>query len=250
MPPWTGSHSWFHVCMIKPSLPSLPTFPTYLTYLTYITYLPNSLKHRTLAQISATGGKRVHHTQHTHTQYTHLGGILWVLWQNLRPVASSPQSGKAPYHSLTLPHLFIFTYHWPKLYSTVYLFIPFLITNDLYSLQDILPLTNYFSGEGKLESETHTQRQAIQHGCLPSLLGDGDKGIEIVYGGEKIFGTGLTTVEQPRQDKSPLVPERRAQRTNQGRTPFICTLQSPHSPQFQQSAVAYIVSLVRVQGLR
>ncbi len=37
--------------------------------------------------------------------------------------------------------------------------------------------------------ETHTKRQATQHGYLylPSLLGDGDKGIEIVYGEEKIF---------------------------------------------------------------
>ncbi len=31
----------------------------------------------------------------------------------------------------------------------------------------------------------HTKRQATQHGCLPSLLGDGDKGIEIAYGKEK-----------------------------------------------------------------
>jgi hypothetical protein len=26
--------------------------------------------------------------------------------------------------------------------------------------------------------ETHTKRQATQHGCLPSLLGDGDKGLK------------------------------------------------------------------------
>jgi hypothetical protein len=31
-------------------------------------------------------------------------------------------------------------------------------------------------------AQRHTQRQATQRGCLPSLLGDGDKGIEIVYG--------------------------------------------------------------------
>jgi hypothetical protein len=38
---------------------------------------------------------------------------------------------------------------------------------------------------------THTKRQATQRSCLPSLLGDGDKGIEIVYGEEKkIFCTG------------------------------------------------------------
>jgi hypothetical protein len=28
-------------------------------------------------------------------------------------------------------------------------------------------------------------RQETQHGCLPSLLGDGDKGTEKVYGEEK-----------------------------------------------------------------
>ncbi len=30
--------------------------------------------------------------------------------------------------------------------------------------------------------ETQTKRQATQHECLPNLLGDGDKGNEIVYG--------------------------------------------------------------------
>ncbi len=30
------------------------------------------------------------------------------------------------------------------------------------------------------DPETHTKRQATQQGCLPSLLGDGDKGIERV----------------------------------------------------------------------
>jgi hypothetical protein len=33
--------------------------------------------------------------------------------------------------------------------------------------------------------ETHTKRRATQHGCLPSLLADRDKGIEIVNGEEK-----------------------------------------------------------------
>ncbi len=45
--------------------------------------------------------------------------------------------------------------------------------------------------------ETYTKRQATQHGCLPSLLGDGDKGIEIVYDEEKIVCPG-----QPRQNKN------------------------------------------------
>ncbi len=32
-----------------------------------------------------------------------------------------------------------------------------------------------------LYPETHTKRQATQHDCLPSLLGDWGKGIVIVY---------------------------------------------------------------------
>jgi hypothetical protein len=33
----------------------------------------------------------------------------------------------------------------------------------------------------KRQSETYTKRQATQYGCLPSLLSDGYKGIEMVY---------------------------------------------------------------------
>jgi hypothetical protein len=60
-----------------------------------------------LAQISATGGKRVYQTPYTYRVRTHIhciAGPFWVLWQNLRPV--DPKSGKAPYHSLPLPHLY------------------------------------------------------------------------------------------------------------------------------------------------
>jgi hypothetical protein len=39
----------------------------------------------------------------------------------------------------------------------------------------------------ELLPETHTKRQATQHGWLPSLLDDGDKGTEILYGEEKII---------------------------------------------------------------
>ncbi len=48
----------------------------------------------------------------------------------------------------------------------------------------------YFEGGNRgLESETHTKRQATQHGFLPSLLANGDKVFKIVYGalGEKVF---------------------------------------------------------------
>jgi hypothetical protein len=37
----------------------------------------------------------------------------------------------------------------------------------------------------KYKPETHTKRQATQHGCLSSLLGNRVKGIEIVFGEEK-----------------------------------------------------------------
>jgi hypothetical protein len=41
------------------------------------------------------------------------------------------------------------------------------------------------SRPGRLAApETPTKRQATQHSCLPSLLGDGDEGIEKVYGEE------------------------------------------------------------------
>jgi hypothetical protein len=42
----------------------------------------------------------------------------------------------------------------------------------------------YGSDAAKTKQETHSKRQATQHGCLPSLLGDGDKGIELEYGEE------------------------------------------------------------------
>ncbi len=49
--------------------------------------------------------------------------------------------------------------------------------------------------------ETLTTRQATQHGCLPRLLGDGDKrnGNSVVR--KKIFCTGHR-LEQPRQNKN------------------------------------------------
>jgi hypothetical protein len=66
-----------------------------------------------LAQISATGGKRIHHTQCTHTQHTHLAGILWVLWQNLRPVAPNQEKPHTnPLHSLIYLYLHIIGLFW------------------------------------------------------------------------------------------------------------------------------------------
>jgi hypothetical protein len=54
-----------------------------------------------LAQISATEGKKVHHTQ-----YTHLAGPFCVLWQNLRPVATNQEEPHAiPLHSLIYKYI-------------------------------------------------------------------------------------------------------------------------------------------------
>ncbi len=49
--------------------------------------------------------------------------------------------------------------------------------------------------------ETNTKRQVTHHDCLPSLLSDGDKGMEIVG-----------PLEQPRENKDPLY--RHEPRTN------------------------------------
>jgi hypothetical protein len=78
--------------------------------------------------------------------------------------------------------------------------------------------------------QRHTKRQATQHGSLPSLLDDGDKGIELVYGEKKEI-TGPTTAAKA-VHKS-LVPERPTQRR---KDPFHLSSLSPHAPHFQQSA--------------
>jgi hypothetical protein len=70
--------------------------------------------------------------------------------------------------------------------------------------------------------ETLTKSKATQHHCQPCLLGDRDKGIGIVYGEEKIFCSGQTRAATAKQKT--LVPARQASGTNQGKTPFICTL--------------------------
>jgi hypothetical protein len=89
----------------------------------------------------------------------------------------------------------------------------------------------------------HTKRQATQHDCLPSLLGDGDKEIEKVYGEEKIFCTGPTRTAKSEQKISCTGT---ASPTNQPRKDrFHLYSLSPHSPQFQQSAgtIIYIDAL-------
>jgi hypothetical protein len=72
-----------------------------------------------------------------------------------------------------------------------------------------------------LRAVTHIKRQVTQHVCLPSLLDDGDKIMEIVSGEEKILCSGPTRTTKTEQKS--LVLTQQAQRTNQGRTPFSCT---------------------------
>ncbi len=67
--------------------------------------------------------------------------------------------------------------------------------------------------------ETHIKRQATRHDCLPSLLSDGDKWIEIVYSKENnIFGR----LKQPRQDKNLLYRhEEPSEPTKEGPLSFV-----------------------------
>ncbi len=48
--------------------------------------------------------------------------------------------------------------------------------------------------------QTLTKRHATQQDSLPSLLGDGDKWTEIVFGEEKIFCTGPTRAARTEQN--------------------------------------------------
>ncbi len=99
----------------------------------------------------------------------------------------------------------------------------------------IIKCTAYNSKHHSL-LKTHTKRRATQHDCLPRLLDDEDKLIEIVYGEEKIFCT-IGRLEQPRQNKNLLYLHGKPNApTKEG--PFYLYSLSPHFPQFQQLAGA------------
>ncbi len=79
-----------------------------------------------------------------------------------------------------------------------------------------------------LNRDKHTKRPATQLGCLPSLLGDGDKVVEIMYGeGKNILYRADATREAKAEQRS-YVPARQAQLTDQGRTPL--NFESPFTP--------------------
>ncbi len=66
------------------------------------------------------------------------------------------------------------------------------------------------------------------------LAGWWGKGIEIVYSEEKVFGTGPTRAAKAEQKFLALA--RQAQRTNQGKTPFILYSLSPHHLSFNSES--------------
>jgi hypothetical protein len=83
---------------------------------------------------------------------------------------------------------------------------------------------------GRFKPDTHTKRQATQHGCLPSLIGDGDRGIEIVYGEEKYILYWATRAAKAEQKVSCTSTTRS---TNQPRKdPIHLNPPSLHSLQF------------------
>ena len=97
-------------------------------------------------------------------------------------------------------------------------------------------------------TETHINRQATRHNCLPRFLGNRDKWSEIVYSeGKHIFVLG--SLEQPRQEKNLLYRQDKPNKpSKEGPLP-----NSPWVPiwlQFQQSAGATsLYSLYKWKGL-
>ncbi len=90
----------------------------------------------------------------------------------------------------------------------------------------------------RTELETHTKRQATQHGCLSILLDDGDKVMEIVYGEEKIFCTGPNRTAETEQKSHVSARQDKPNEPTREEDPFHLSSLSPHSPRFQQSAGA------------
>jgi hypothetical protein len=97
----------------------------------------------------------------------------------------------------------------------------------------VTKLTTGITVHFALTFETLIKRQATQHGCLPSLLGDGDKGIEKVYGEEKNI---LYWADESSQGRTKISCTGTTSPTNQpSKGPFHLYSLNTHSPQFQQS---------------
>ncbi len=89
----------------------------------------------------------------------------------------------------------------------------------------------------KFQLESHIKRQATQQGCLSSLLGDGDKGSEIVHSEEKNI---FYWADQSSQGRTKISCTGATSLTNQPRKgPFHLYSLNPHSPEFQQSERGY-----------
>ncbi len=89
---------------------------------------------------------------------------------------------------------------------------------------------------------TYIKRQALQHDCLPSLLGGKNKWTEIVCGEENIIWTGPTRAAKAGQNS--LVPTQQAVTDQPRKDPFHLNSISLHLPQFQKSAwVILLLSL-------
>jgi hypothetical protein len=93
------------------------------------------------------------------------------------------------------------------------------------------PLKNPAKSRGVSISQIHslrpeTQRQATQHACLPRVAGRwGQSKVKKCTVRKIIFCTRLTRAAKAGQKN--IVPARQTQRTNQGRTPIVCTLRVP-----------------------
>jgi hypothetical protein len=90
-----------------------------------------------------------------------------------------------------------------------------------------------------------------QHDCLPRLLGDGEKLIEIVKSEKKKKYFLPGRLEQPRQDKNLLYQHEEPNEPT--KDPFHLYSSSPHSAQFQLSAgplaTPFLVSLLKTTGV-
>ncbi len=107
---------------------------------------------------------------------------------------------------------------------------------------------NFFLHSQRFLPETQIKRQVTQHDCPPSLLGDGHKCTEILYCDEKHIVYWADYIKQGRT-KIFCTGTRSPWRTNQGRTPFICTPWVPTHLSFNRGH-PFLVSLVSTQSTK